>query len=73
MKRQFHAYFFIFLMCMGVLLACMSVHHVCAVPEEARRGCRRPRNWSRRQLLAVIWVLAFKPRSSERSQNALNL
>lgn len=33
-----------------VLSACMSVFHLCAVPERARRGYQIPRNWSYGQL-----------------------
>lgn len=33
-------------MCMAVLPACMYVHHVHAVPTEARRGCKIPWTWS---------------------------
>ena len=29
-------------MCMGILHACVSMHHVHAVPTEARRGHRIP-------------------------------
>ena len=57
-------------MCMSTLLACMSVHHVCAwCPEKARRGQGRciPWGWAYRQLWAATWVLGMRP-SSHRPQ-----
>lgn len=42
---------------MGVSPACLSVHHVCAAPLEAR---------------AAMWVPGTKPQSSARSLHALN-
>lgn len=36
-------------MCMGLLPARRPVRHVCAVPEEAKRGCRIPWSWSHTQ------------------------
>lgn len=42
---------------MGVLLACMSVYSVSAVPVEAKRGRQIPWNWCYRLLLATIWEL----------------
>lgn len=33
--------------CVGILSACMSVHHMCAMTREARRECQIPWDWSR--------------------------
>lgn len=43
--------------------ACIYVPHMCAGPEEVRRGCPRPG--------AVVWVLGTEPTSSTRPGNAL--
>lgn len=43
-------YYFI---CMGILPACTSVHHMCTVPKEPRRGCQFLWNCSCRHLGAT--------------------
>jgi hypothetical protein len=45
---------------------------MCALPAEAKRRHQFPWKWSDRQLLAIIWVLRIKPRSSETAATALN-
>lgn len=49
--------------CLDILPACVSVHHMNAMPAEARRECSIP---------ATVWVLEMKPRFSRRSASALN-
>ena len=48
---------------------CMSVHHICAMPVEARRIL-----WNRslRQLWAALWELSNEPRSSTRATSVPN-
>lgn len=41
---------------MGVEPACMSEHHMCVVPKEARRESQMPRDWGYRQLLVILHV-----------------
>lgn len=67
----FKDFVYFYLMHVSVLLACMSVHHVCTVcvqwpqrPEEGF-GC----SWTA-QLWAATWVLGIKRRSSERAASA---
>lgn len=36
---------YFYLMCIGVLTACMSLHHVYGLPTEARRGPMILQNW----------------------------
>lgn len=63
---------FIFLMCMGILPACMSVDHVIEVFHEARRRHWIPWCWSYRWLWAVTWVLGIEPRFFARIASFLN-
>lgn len=67
----FKDFVYFYLMHMDVLLACMSVHHMCMVcvqwpqrPEEGF-GC----SWTA-QLWVATWVLGIKHRSSERAASA---
>lgn len=58
-----------FYMCSGVLPACMSMHHMHAVPIEARRGHRIAWNWSCRWFLGHVgwsqtWVLCKNDKCS---------
>lgn len=48
----------------------MCLCHVCAVPQEGRRGHRIPWGWSYRELWAAMRVLGMKPRSSRRAGRA---
>jgi hypothetical protein len=50
--------------------ACLSAHHVHAVPMEARRGCWISWNCSYIQLWASIWLLGTKPGSFARGISA---
>ena len=56
-----------FILCGDTLLVCMSVHHIHAVPAEARRGCQILWSWSYRSLWAAMWVLGIQPRLSPRA------
>lgn len=47
-------------MCIGILPACVYVHHVCDVPTEARRGAPTPGTGVRRNWV-TIWVLETEP------------
>jgi hypothetical protein len=59
-------------MYVSVLLVRMySVHHMCAMPEEARRDSE-PWDWSYRQLLTTMWALGTKSGSSARTTNGFN-
>lgn len=49
--------FFHFILCVGILHACMSVHHMCAVPVEGRRGHRISWNCSYKWLWTAMWEL----------------
>ena len=40
---------------MGIKTACMPAHHICAVPQMARRESQIPRDWVR-QLLVSLYV-----------------
>ena len=53
---------------MGVLPACVSVHHVCAVPVEARRGCHIPGTGvtDSCELLCGCWELNLGPLEEQR-------
>ena len=48
-------------MCMGVLSAHMPVHHVWAVPVEARRKCQIPLGLELQMVLAAMWVSGTEP------------
>lgn len=68
--RTFILIFLIFLfivICMGISLACTSVHHMCTVPMEARRASD-PLG----QQLTGMWVLRTNPGSFGREATALN-
>ena len=52
------------------LPAWMSVHHVYAVPAEARRGCQNHRSWSYRLLWMAMWMLEIKLKFSGRAISA---
>lgn len=58
-------------MCVDILLAGISVHHVHEMPTEARR-CQISWNWSYRELLVIMQVLGIKPGSSERAVSVRN-
>jgi hypothetical protein len=58
-------------MCMSLLPTFMFVHHMCAVPTEARRGHQLP--WSKNQLHNTKQVLGIEPGSSGRAASTLNL
>ena len=51
-------------------LACMYVHHVCAVPEKAGRWHQVP--WKLQITLSYHVGLRAKPKSSEKAASALN-
>lgn len=56
--EKIYSYYFLILICMymGVLLVCISVHHLsCLVSMEAIRGRQSPWNWSYRSLRATMW------------------
>jgi len=50
----------------------MSVHHMCAVSSEARRGCWIPLELELEMVVIAMWVLGIEPRSSARAANVLN-
>lgn len=47
------------------------MHHICAVPLEARTGHLIPWIWNYRCLSAAMWMLDTKPGSSARTDNTL--
>lgn len=51
---------------MGILSACLSVHHMCAVPKEAR-------SWHYNVIdgYESLWVLGIEPEDSEEADRAL--
>lgn len=57
---------------MGVLPTCMSMHHLCAMSKEARRGHQIPWSWSCRWLSATMWVLGIESLSSLQPQACLS-
>lgn len=57
---------------MGVLFACIFMHHMHLVATEDRRRCPIPWNWSYKQSRVAIWVLGIDPRSYTRAANAFN-
>ena len=50
---------------LGTLPACVSVHHMRAVPREARRRCLIPWKYSYGHLCATTWGLGIEPGSPE--------
>lgn len=54
---------FFYSMCIIVLVSCLSMHYICAVPIESRRGHQIPWEWSYRWLLATMWMLRTEPMS----------
>lgn len=58
---------------MGVSAAHMSVQHVSAFPEEARRGHQIPWDWSYRSLLLVMWVSGTDPGYSVTAVSVLKM
>lgn len=54
-------------MYMGILLACTSMHYMCAVLVEDRRGHPVLWDWSQRHLIVAKWVLRSEPRFSARA------
>lgn len=54
------------------MYGCTSVHHMCTVPDEARRESQISHSWSCRFLWTAIWVLGIKPRSSPRAASVLS-
>lgn len=61
-----------YLVCLGVLPACVLMHYFHSVPIEARRRYQIPWNWSHRWFWANMWVLGIGTGSSRRAVNALN-
>ena len=57
---------------MGILSAHISVHHVCAVPMEARRGQQIPLGLESQTDISHRLMLGIKPESSGRAVGALN-
>lgn len=57
-------YYCIYLICMSILPACVSVHHICAVFTEARRGHWVSRNCYRWLWATTTQVLGMKSGSS---------
>jgi hypothetical protein len=60
-------YFILFYGCGYFFLIYVCVPLECLVSVEARRGCWILWNWNYRWNLAVMWVLGFELRSSERT------
>lgn len=54
------------IVCMGILIACVSVYQVHAVSEEARRGQHHRLEWRWH-----VCVLGIEPRSSVQTANAV--
>lgn len=55
----------------GCLAISVSVSHASLVTMEIRKGCQMPWYWSYKLLLAKMWALGTKPRSSGRAANEL--
>lgn len=58
---------------MGVLPACIFIHHVHTMSWRLEEGIKSLRQWSYKWLLAAIWVLGIEPRSTARADTAFNL
>lgn len=56
--------YFYFVTCISVLPACLSVLHMCAMPEEVSRSLQIPWNGNYRCLWIMLWVLGIEPKSS---------
>lgn len=52
------------------LPTCMSVHSMCLITEETRRGLLIPWKWGFRRLWAAAWVLGIKLKSFGRTASA---
>ena len=70
-KKWFLLLFLFYFLRMGLLLACVSVHHIHPVLSEARRGYQIPWGWSYRQLSTAMctgyWIW-----TSGRAASAVN-
>lgn len=68
LKFLFISLYFYFIR-MGVLPEYMSMHHVCVVPTDARKGWQIPWDQNCRWLPATLQVLGLEPGSSGRTLN----
>lgn len=59
-------------MCVGVLPACISVHHVHSLPTEARIRHRISKYWNYRQVVSHYLVLGIEPGSSAGADSGLD-
>lgn len=73
LTRTAFIYLLFILVCMGILPACLSAYHVCAVPTETRWGREILWTWNYKCLEAAIWVLGIKFMFSRRAIDAVAL
>lgn len=72
-KKIFYFILNLFIFCMReCVLACMFVHQVSTVSPEGRKRHWIFWDWSDRWLLAAMWLLGIKRRSSEKAASAIN-
>lgn len=57
-------------MCLGVLLACMSMHHMLPVPHKPEEDMRAPGTGAANSC-ELLWLLGIESRSSPRVSRAL--
>jgi hypothetical protein len=65
-------FFYLLLFFTYVFPACMPVHHMHAMPAQARRGHQISQKWSYRWLWANRWLLGTKARSFATATNTSN-